>query len=713
MPSPSSPTVVDPGPGKLAAGQVPASSLAFSFSGAGDLEAHINDPVDAHMSGAIGVPEINPTTLQPLLSSAGGPYDGESVLDALTALADLLPIRPDLMGFDAPTIPNSGIPNWTALDTITTGGFSRGGNICFTHHLVPTATVGPVYHGMVYPADRGVLALYSSTTGDYANPAITALLGALWLGSNPAPVGIPSSAFDETLRAVQQLDHPPGGGVDIFTYNARVPQLSSYAGYAVPWAVFPSNFIRYQLAQYAGSLSLAAGDNGGFLLVHWKETYAVTLASIQPAQIAANFNTTNCYSASSPDADTVPEFYVNRHNVFRDTTSATPPSGNTFTTGVVGVPTAVYLSGVEFYDNGVSPLLWSFDVRANNLFSDSFYTGTVPNANIPPGMESAYDPMVLDFSDFGGSNLLLHYYDLKAVGPGLNYDPTNSPLPADVGQFISFAHDIPAPTTMASPIGGYGVLRVNIRKPFSAQVVYADASSRYLFNSYPQTGGSTASTETMEPFTDEKYRYINSVVLVAPNKPVIPLGGDVYDSTVALASADGNLESVGSQLVYPQVNFSAGYTPVGPDYAAVLAGDAPNDLRRYVRAFNTGVARNIGKLRIQGLDLADFNSAGAYTGSEVNDHTGGAIIQIKLPGPTGWLDLGRVKGDPDLDVSQDYRGCRTGYSVVGSDLIVTYDTTAYTGDNGSGDFLVFVRVTFIKNGTGQGLVLDELEWQAP
>jgi hypothetical protein len=149
----------------------------------------------------------------------------------------------------------------------------------------------------------------------------------------------------------------------------------------------------------------------------------------------------------------------------------------------------------------------------------------------------------------------------------------------------------------------------------------------------------------------------------------------------------------------------------GQDYAAVLAADPASHMRRYIRAFDTGSPRTTGKLRIRGLAFADFESSGVYTGNEVTDHSGGAIIQVRVPGSTGWLDLGRVKGDPDLSLT-DFRGCRIGLEVSGSDVIVTYDTTLPTVNNGSGVFPIFVRVTLIK-GPGTSLVLDELEWQAP
>jgi len=56
VPSTKDPNViVKPSPGKLAAGEVQASSLAFPLSGGGPgLAAHVIDPLDAHQASAIG-----------------------------------------------------------------------------------------------------------------------------------------------------------------------------------------------------------------------------------------------------------------------------------------------------------------------------------------------------------------------------------------------------------------------------------------------------------------------------------------------------------------------------------------------------------------------------------------------------------------------------------------------------------------------------------
>jgi hypothetical protein len=51
--------------------------------------------------------------------------------------------------------------------------------------------------------------------------------------------------------------------------------------------------------------------------------------------------------------------------------------------------------------------------------------------------------------------------------------------------------------------------------------------------------------------------------------------------------------------------------------------------------------------------------------------------------------------------------------ISGSDVYVSYQTgSVFTSNNGSGNYLLFVLVTFI-NGPGTGLVLDQFEWYPP
>jgi hypothetical protein len=105
-------------------------------------------------------------------------------------------------------------------------------------------------------------------------------------------------------------------------------------------------------------------------------------------------------------------------------------------------------------------------------------------------------------------------------------------------------------------------------------------------------------------------------------------------------------------LLYPQKNYSTGYSPVGPDYSS-LTGD-----RKYVRAFDAG-ASNVGSqtvvLKLWGVTLSDIAFVGGGPGGL------GIAVMVKVPGLTTWMDAGRVDGagPSKQDASQDGAGCQT------------------------------------------------------
>lgn len=707
MPSNKSPSVVNPGPGRLSANQVPASALSFPITG-GDLSAHINDPTDAHMAGAIGVPETNPTTGQPLLSSAGGPYDGESTMDALTLLSDLFPVRPDRLGFDG-SVANSGIPNWSAALTVggnaLRGAFTKSGASVVTKYLTPVGSIGThTVTGNLYPADRGVLALYSTTNGDFFNAGQTTLLGALWLGPNPAPSGLAGAAFVESTRTTGQSDYTASNaGLDIISLIDRLPYLSNYPG--SEYTPFGSNFSGYQLAKYSLPVTLVSGDSASRMLVHWKEGYANSLAAIQPAALTAlTLVAANCYSAVPAQAS---EFdTVVRRNIYVDAQSGSSPSGVTLTSSPAGTVTTSPLSGINYYHStGFQINLLS---TVNNLFQNSYLTNSVASVSVPAGFTSS-DPIAeVLMGEFGGATTSYQLFDASParVVNDAGGAPFSLVSPPALGAVARFAHTThPTATAPAEPTFPYSRPTVRWKGAFAGDLDTL-TTERYLFN----TGFSGFDSTTLEPFCSETYRYVGSYAASTASAPILPAGGDDYNSTVSLPA--GELQVQAGRLVYPSENFtSAVYYPVnaGRNYATILAGDALNTKRRYIRAFDTGIARNTGRLRITGVAFSDFEAGVSVDPGEITDHTGGMVVQIKVPGATGWLDLGRDSGAPDLDKSQDFRGCLTG----ASGDVYSFDTGSFTSDNGSGVFLLFVRVTLIKNGVGQTLNVQEIEWLPP
>lgn len=716
MPSSRDPSVVQPGPGKLAAGQVQASAIAFPIGGSGDLAAHINDPIDAHMSGAIGIPETSPVTGLPLLSSAGGPYDGESVLDALVSLSDLIPPRPDRLGFNASGVPNSGIPNWTNALTVggggtaIHGGWTDGSTGIITKYLCPIGSVGAkVVEAVTYPADRGVLAVYRTTAGNFFNAGQTTLLMALWLGSNPAPAGIPSANFSEATRPSGQTDYTPANsGLDRITLIDRLPYATNYPG--LEYTPFGSNFSSFQLAKAQFTITLASGDNESYLIVHWRQSYATTLAAIQPASLTVGtLITANCYSAVPSDTAE----YENNHRkqVYVDPDSAVVVGPTSITTAVSGSPSTHTLSGVLHYGNG--PISFNITATAVNLFYSSYYTNSTASASVPVGFESTVTPVQVDVTDFGSTIANVPLYDASPAhivddGTGLGFTLGSPPSTSAVARYQDSAFAATY-ASLAEPVWPQATIRLRWQATFSGMVTQTSTQS-YLFVNPAEE----PSTETFESFNTETYRYISSYAASTPAVPVIPAGGNIYNSAALLASSDGNAQVVQGRIIYPQTDFSSGLlirpATASANYFTVQGGDPGNHKRRYVRAFNTGIPRNTGRLRIIGLAFSAFDAGlNIIDPLEVSDHTGGAIVQIKVPGSTGWLDLGRANGVPDLNKAADFRGCRTG--IVGDTY--SFDTGSFTADNGSGKFLLFVRVTFIKGVAGLALSCRSIEWLPP
>lgn len=748
MPSNKNPAlIVLPGPGRLPAGVVPAGALLPPGGGGGGgtlaaLEAHINKPYDAHFAHAIGIdpyypPGVGPTP-DPILSSVGGVVDGESVLDFIDQFKDLIPLRPNSIGFTVAAAGTSAQPYWNLLEksSLSTGGYKQGTNVQFTHFVVDNAvTFSGGFDGLLFPADRGVLAFYKNTSGNFLDSANTTLAAAISLNDS-APVGIPNSAFNESLRHGQQPNYTPSGvGLDQFGLAFRLPYLTDYTAYpGTPFGPYSANFYRYQLAVWTLlGQSISVGDSQNLLIVHWRETFATSLAAIGPTSLTlGNLVSANCYSAvptsntsygaGSWDDDTAAVFNVNRHFVFRDAASASAPVGTVFTTAPVGSPTTTPLSGVQFYSvaSGAGRLRFNLDLQATGLFADSFQTGSVANVDIPSQFNSSFDPLSIDFTLFGGSSLLVPFYQLNKFGGGL-YSPTNSPAPGDTGEYQNASLSIPTPVPYC-PLGGIVLLSATLRTLWQQTGAFYDAN-QYLFNSLAAGGSSTS---TFEPFTDEVYRYsIGFDPTSSATVPIIPTGGNIFPSASVLVTPGQSLQVASHLLIYPANDYSTGYFPTGqPDYSNFTVTDGADHLRRYQRAVDTGVARNTGWIRLLSTNpglLAAFTAVGAYNGIETTGHLGGgAIIQIKVPGASGsdWLDIGRQYGDPGLIGTvgtSPFYGCQTGVVTNFNDIYVSYNTGSnFTSNNGSGQFLLFVRITFINApSSGLSVNVEEFQWYPP
>ena len=124
------------------------------------------------------------------------------------------------------------------------------------------------------------------------------------------------------------------------------------------------------------------------------------------------------------------------------------------------------------------------------------------------------------------------------------------------------------------------------------------------------------------------------------------------------------------RLIYPVTDYTAGFRPslvsgditvTQPDYAVVAQPE-----RVYIRVFDAAYVNNspaeptvVGQpfltFRIDGLELADFSYTAGFTPGNVD-----IGIEVKIPGLTTWMDLGRRDGDgpSKQDPFLDGAGCQ-------------------------------------------------------
>lgn len=112
-------------------------------------------------------------------------------------------------------------------------------------------------------------------------------------------------------------------------------------------------------------------------------------------------------------------------------------------------------------------------------------------------------------------------------------------------------------------------------------------------------------------------------------------------------------------LIYPQKDYSSGYSPVGPDYSALTG------TRSYIRCFDASLGGAVSAagqpfflIRLDGLTLSDFSYAAPGPGKLNGDE--GIAILAKVPGLTTWMDIGRPDGSgpSKQDASLDGAGCQ-------------------------------------------------------
>jgi len=207
----------------------------------------------------------------------------------------------------------------------------------------------------------------------------------------------------------------------------------------------------------------------------------------------------------------------------------------------------------------------------------------------------------------------------------------------------------------------------------------ASASEDRLVDTY-KSGSDGTSSDVYEYFDDEWYRLPSGAYDSIPANTT-----NVWRSENILGVNSGQVYA--GRLYFPTVDFSSHLPAGNPDYSSGFSNV------EYYRAFiDSGTPHTNGQLELGNLTNSDVDPVG----------TGDVNVEIKLPGLTGWLDLG-TDYDSGSFSGADGDGCKTAQS--GDDWSWTSGTNS-TADSG---YMIIVRVT-IRNSSKSITQIRELGW---
>jgi len=314
-----------------------------------------------------------------------------------------------------------------------------------------------------------------------------------------------------------------------------------------------------------------------------------------------------------------------------------------------------------YYDDGPAPTIEAFDVTLNSeqtkfLSGVKYYT-TDTSWDVSIAANGVFDktyvaqPASITCQAINTINL-----DWNATGTSGFSNPPNWDDPWYYSGTITFNK---------AAAGIDIIFGLTVRDPWSS-VTASTTKYKNLYNTY-----GNESTDTFENFTDEIYR------LPPGDYDSVPASiTGQWDSTQPLT--DGNAQVFCDKLVYPTLDFSDGtWRPVqnaGTNYST-FSGD-----QLYFRAMrDLSTPHNSGSLSIEGITWD-------RVGSDVE-------LYLKLPGQTGWLDLGRDYNAATFS-GADGDGCMTGYSQSGDVLTINW-SSGYFSTAGSG--YMYVLKIVLKN----------------
>ena len=341
----------------------------------------------------------------------------------------------------------------------------------------------------------------------------------------------------------------------------------------------------------------------------------------------------------------------NDFEIFYDSAASTPVVGTTVVTE--NAPVLKKLSGVRMYDRGST---WLIDLDSANQCFDNVYRNT-------------YIFAFSSTSSLLGAAANLDYNTSKVTGA------STPPACGDALHISGYQTTTPNANARSS----------NARASFTAYNVYGSTdvdtspSANRLADSYAQTSGNL-----VEYFDDEVYRMSADCDFTDETLTIV----NIWTGSKTLV--DGEAQIYGGSLIYPSVNFNAGYLPAGQsaDYSAFAGNQV------YCRAIydSTTTPHSNGSLELGNLVLADVDPVG----------TGDVNVELIFPTQTDWLDLGTAYNAATFTgVAGD--GCRVSQS--GDDWVWTCGAFS-TGNSGD---RYYIRIT-IRNAAKSLTQARELGW---
>lgn len=332
-------------------------------------------------------------------------------------------------------------------------------------------------------------------------------------------------------------------------------------------------------------------------------------------------------------------------------------------------PVTKDLSGVTYYDTGST---FDLDFTLLRPFNNVYHQSDIPN--------------IVDVSDLGDSTTGISITDPSVSGVS---------TPPDQGEIMVV-------TNFGVTTGG-GVQSFQPDVDITPRDPYASYGTVSASNDFAIMSAGPDSTDTLERFTDERYRLPSSVDFNTPIAGTAlpsPLNPGLWTSSSTLVG-DTELQVYRPKLIpsnrlgWPEIDYSSSFLPQpNPDYS-VEAGSASKLYRRVFRS-GTGSQTN-GIITLPGIADVDLDVGGTGTG---------IAIRLKVPGRTVWLNAlipfngASFPTGAALSGGSDGEGCQINSGVHSPDIDGSIEFSLGTiGTDLSSDFQIIIEITYDNNGT--------------